>query len=487
MSGAISLFFINFLKKYLPYIAIFLLAVYMPADTDLGWHLKYGEYFFKTGQILRENIFSAEMPGYYWPNISWLTDLVTYSIFSRGGFLGLTIAGGFTTVLIFFVIDRALNLSFWQKAFVFPAIFYLMEPLIRVSFRGQLISVLLTSCLIFILSRSQSGKKKIIYLTIPLFLLWGNLHGGFLSGLAILTIYFCLKLLKLAYLKNREELTANLKYIPAVLLSYSVTLINPWGLETYREVIRHFGNPYQKYIIEWLPLPAFSNLWWLLIFWGIFIIFNINIIIAKKKFNDYAEWIAIITVMYFLSFWMRRYAWAMYLISAPVTAFYFETIKPEKSKFFKIAVPSIIFFSLYFFAVFYHIPRMRLTNMNWDRFCEESIKCSAKSAEFLKENKFTGKMLTNYNWGGWLIWNYPEITPSIDGRMHLWRDNQGYSAFANYYFLEQNISDIEKSDYTLVYMSTEKPLHKKMITLVNAGKWKVAYGDKYAGVFVKIK
>ena len=486
MAGASSSFFSNFLKKYFPYIVIFLLALYMPVDTDLGWHIRYGEYFFKTGQILRENIFSLAMAGYRWTNSSWLTDIITYSIFSRWGFLGLAIAGGLLTVLTFYLIDRALKLSFWQKAFIFPLIFYLMEPLIKVSFRGQLISQVFTACLIYIISKFQSGNKKIIYLAIPLFLIWGNLHGGFLLGLALLSMYYFLKQIKLICMKRKAELSHNLRYLPAVVFSWTVALINPWGFEVYREVIRHFGNPYQKYIIEWLPLPAFSNYWWLLIFWGIFIIFNINIIISKRRTSDYFEWMVMLAVMYFLSHWMRRYAWTMYLISVPVTCVYFEEINPQRTNFAKKAVPLIIFFSLYLYSVFYQIPRLRPTAMNWDRFCEEAVKCSAKSAEFLKENKFPGKFLSNYNWGGWLIWNYPEIVPSIDGRMHLWRNKDGYSAFAEYYFLEQNVNDIDKSDYDVVYMSTGKPMHQRLIELVNEGRWKVVYGDKYAGIFVRV-
>ena len=103
MYGSMLSILVNFLKRYFPFLIIFLLALYMPADTDLGWHLKYGEYFVKTGSILKENIYSLEMQGYKWTNISWLTDIATYSVYSRAGFLGLAIAGGAVTALIFYL------------------------------------------------------------------------------------------------------------------------------------------------------------------------------------------------------------------------------------------------------------------------------------------------------------------------------------------------------------------------------------------------
>src|SRR3989338_9279747 len=112
MTGAISIITKNFLYRYFPYLVIFLMSLFMPADTDLGWHLKYGEYFSKTGKVLKKNILSVEMSGYQWPNISWLTDFLTYQIYHQAGFLGLSIAGAVVIVFIFFFVDRALKISF---------------------------------------------------------------------------------------------------------------------------------------------------------------------------------------------------------------------------------------------------------------------------------------------------------------------------------------------------------------------------------------
>src|SRR3990167_10463138 len=106
MLGTVSTIFSNFFYSYLPYLVIFLMSLFMPADTDLGWHLKYGEYFSKTGKVLKKNILSVEMSGYQWPNISWLTDFLTYQIYHQAGFLGLSIAGAVSVVLIFYFVDR---------------------------------------------------------------------------------------------------------------------------------------------------------------------------------------------------------------------------------------------------------------------------------------------------------------------------------------------------------------------------------------------
>ena len=90
-----------------------------------------------------------------------------------------------------------------------------------------------------------------------------------------------------------------------------------------------------------------------------------------------------------------------------------------------------------------------------------------------------------YNWGGWLIWNFPEIKPTIDGRMHLWKDENGYSGFDEFFAIEQNFIDVDRTKYDAVFISPEKHVYKRLIGLANEGKWKLVYSDNYSGVFVR--
>lgn len=112
-------------------------------------------------------------------------------------------------------------------------------------------------------------------------------------------------------------------------------------------------------------------------------------------------------------------------------------------------------------------------------------RCSPDSAQALKKYTPDSKILTFYNWGGWLIWNYPEIKPSVDGRMHLWQDSTGYSAFKDYYLLEQDLADVDKTNYDVVYMPPTKPIFKQMMRLVQQDKWVISYSDEYASIFVR--
>src|SRR3989344_4799511 len=178
------------LLNFLPYLFIFIASLYRPYDADLGWHLKYGEYFFKTGQILKENTFSSEMPDFIWPNAAWLTDIISFFTFNLGGFLGLTLLGALVVTLTFYFFSKAFNLDNWQKAIIFPLLIILEDPVNQISFRGQTISVMMLGLLCWVLaSYERSKRRKTLFWLLPLFLFWSNLHGQFILGFGVLLLW----------------------------------------------------------------------------------------------------------------------------------------------------------------------------------------------------------------------------------------------------------------------------------------------------------
>ncbi|MBI3379761.1 hypothetical protein HY029_03345 [Candidatus Gottesmanbacteria bacterium] len=476
--------------RFFPLVIVFTYSLYVPYDSDMGWHIKYGEYFFQHHAVLRENIFSTMMAGFHWINSSWATDLLTYLVFHNFSFLGISILGALVMTFTFYFFSKAAHLTFWEKTILFPILLYLESPFIEVSFRGQQLTLLAFAMLYYILSRYIAGKKKYAWCFLPLFLLWSNFHGQFILGLGILFLMLVFYILQKYYLTSigdeRKKVLGEGKYLSLIFFSsLTSTLINPFGLHIYIESLRHFGNPLQQFIIEWLPFDRFSALWWNLMFWEALVILSLGIFILRKNFFKNIHYIIPVILLLILSIQVRRYTWVLLLISIPVVRVFISSIKPKLSEISAtICVLVLVFF--YGYIIFAKAPTENVTAVDWNRYCD-FIGCSPQAAEFLKNYKYTGKLMTFYNWGGWLIANYPEIKPSIDGRMHLWRDSSGYSAFIDYYPFEQNRKDIDQSDYNVVFMTTAKPIHRRLMELVKMGKWKIVYSDTRASIFVRIK
>lgn len=472
--------------RLFPFIIAFTGSLYNPGDSDLGWHLKYGQYFFQHHQVLKENIYSTMMEGYKWVNSSWATDLVTYQTFRHFGFYGLSVLAALVIAFTFYFFSKAAKLTFWEQAFIIPLVQNMEEPLFQVSFRGHLLSLLFLGILTYLLAEFNRGEVRKIFFAIPIFIFWSNLHGEFILGLGVFASFIFFYTLKL-YLNGKKlpELIKNIRLpLMAGTGAFLAAIINPFTTGVYTETIRHFGNPLQKYVVEWLPLDTFSDAWWKLAGWGLVIFISLIILKQKKQILENLPLIGVTLVLYALSFWMRRYVWAMYLFSVPAVAIFFRSIKPKSAKYAYV-LSSLILIFLYFYNTLAVIPKRGVGGMNWERFCTWYSFCSPKSAQFIIDNKLTDNLLTFYNWGGWLIWNYPQIKPSIDGRMHLWRDEKGYSAFADYYAYEQDWKNINESNYRVVYINLAKPLYKQMVRHVEDKSWKLVYKDDFAAVFTK--
>ncbi len=481
------------LSALLPFIllfGVFIGSLFYPTDPDLGWHLKYGESFFENGKVLKENTFSRLMPDYRWNNSSWGTDLISYQTFNNFGFLGLSVLGALVVTLTFFFIGIAAKLDIFEKSLIFPLLLYLTLPVNQVSFRGQLLSLLLIAVMYWALSKYQELKdKKLILFIIPLFTLWSNLHGEFVLGLALFGLWVAIYLLKEYYFNYRKKLkTLFIKekfLITALLLSCISVLISPFGLGVYVETFGHIEDPLQASIVEFLPPDSFSFVWWHQLLAGMALTLGIALYGTGRRTFDLAPFYLPSFILFIFTFWIRRYAWPFYYSAVFLLKPLISFIKPETQKYQLIA--SSVFISLFLLvSVWSKYPFTDFKNMNWDTYCIKSISCTPGAANVVLKNKLNNeKLLTIYDYGGWLIWNYKEIKPTIDGRMHLWRNEKGYSAFEYYYPIEQNLEDIDKSRYNAVLTSNKKPIYNRLVELRREGKWEAIHVDKYGAVFIR--
>lgn len=468
----------------LPYIFVFVASLYHPRDPDLGWHLRYGEYFFQTGHILRANTLSALMQDFLWVNSSWMTDLISFGAYQWAGFLGLATLSALVVTMTAFFFARWAKLTWWDEVLLFPPLVFFIEPVISVSFRGQLISLLFLGILFFLLRLYKEGKQVALFFTIPLFALWGNLHGQFFMGLVLFATWIGTHIvLDLWYVRSRQNVAKYTFLIAVLVACFIASLINPFGIGIYKEALIHIRNPDLKFVAEYLPIDERSNIWQNhVLLTGILILGTVYLAFSQSWKRSIPEMV-ILTLLYGLSFLVRRYAWPFYLFSLYLLAPIASQLSPPLPRVRHIA-GSIIGFTILGFILLLKTPFSQFSSMSWDSYCVLA-NCSAPAARALLSAYKGERLLTTYDFGGWLIWNYRDIKPTIDGRMHLWRDKNGYSGFDYYYPFEQNIKDIDGTQYEMAFVSVKKPIYNRLEQLVNDGLWVRLYKDEIAALFRK--
>jgi hypothetical protein len=473
---------------FLPYIFVFVASLYLPSDPDLGWHLKYGEYFFEHGQILRENIYSTMMAGYNWPNGSWGTDIITYAIYNAGGFLALTLAGAAIVTATFFFFSKAAKLTLLEEALFFPLLVYLQGPLNSYSFRGQLVSMLLLGVLFFILSKYKASSK-ILWSVPVLFFFWVNLQTESFLGLAVFVLWAILVMGK-SYLKEKKFFTKENRLLLKVLIaSYLVTFLNPFGWGIHQAALAHIGDPALKKIVEYIPFDKFTQRWWnqvgaliILLVAGIFLFY-------KKKLREYFPVLMLPLVLLLLSFDIRRYAWPAFYVALPFLHVLWQIIEKYVRKYAFYGAYIIVLISIGW-VIYQKMPFNQFAQMTWRYYCEiNRLLCSPDSAQFLIDNKLTKNVFSIYDWGGYLIWNYPEIKPTIDGRMHMWKAKNGYRPYDEYDAYMHATKKIDESPYDVVYFRMDETvaLYTELKELSRKNKWRLIYNDGWAGIAIRVK
>jgi hypothetical protein len=95
----------------------------------------------------------------------------------------------------------------------------------------------------------RAGKKWPLFILPPLFLVWSNVHGGFVAGLGTIGIYSAFALFTRKHFKF---------FLLTAILCGAATLVNIYGLKFWAYLVPALLNK-RPGIAEWLPLPAFGN------------------------------------------------------------------------------------------------------------------------------------------------------------------------------------------------------------------------------------
>ncbi len=471
----------------LPYALVFLAGFRFPIDSDIGWHLKHGEYFLLKGRILDINTLSSDMAGFQYINHSWLFDNFTYIIFKFWGFIGLSIASSIFFVLIFYFISKISKISLWQKLILFPLFIFLELENLKFSYSAQNLSVLFTLILFYLLGELGKGKPKIILpLIFGLLALWTNIHGQFASGLALITVFIFTYFVQKFFKKEPFERKKDLSTILVLPLAFLATLINPYGIRIYELVFKHLFNPVlSSYIFEWQSPLHFG---YLKIVLAVLIIISLCsvFVLAYKKILLRNLFIIFAAILFIIpSFSANRYLWVAIAMSAPLMAIALKEFKPNETIAQRVGLS--IALVLYFFLGFVNFPYKSFIYPTWKTYCVFQ-QCSDEAAKAIVKDNLNNNLFTVYELGGWLIWNYPQIKPYSDGRMTVWEENRNGTT---YKATERSINiayakiKIEDTDFKNVFIIKSLPIYDEMEDLTNQGKWSKVFEDLNTAVYTK--
>ena len=222
-------------------------------DPDFWWHLRTGQLILDHHALIQTDPYTYTASSHHWTMHEWLTEVLFAGLNHLGGLAMVVVVLSITTwVGLLFVLLRAL---LRKPGYVAAAAGLLLATIAGYPVwgpRAQMITFALTCLLLFVVDRHLERGGRAIWLLVPLFLVWSNLHSGFIIGAAFLGIITAVEV-GLALVGRSQVDPARLRTLVYVLIGcLAVVVINPNGPHIYLYPFETQGSAAQQsLILEW--------------------------------------------------------------------------------------------------------------------------------------------------------------------------------------------------------------------------------------------
>jgi hypothetical protein len=398
-------------------------------DPDFGWHLQSGRDILAHG-IPAHDIFTYTAAGFPWINHEWLSDVIIVGAYSIGGFAGVS----------------AMFAAIWTGALAVASR----------SGRWPVLAVGVAAILDTITARPNAWtalffalvllavSKKVYWLLVPLFALWANLHGGFVIGLLVLLG---------AAVRDR-------KYRWVFAACVLATFVNPYGPRLYVEIWRTLSDmALRTNVVEWRPMTVG-------LLSGLFIV--IYLVIGSVSGWRQRKFILPSLMLVTALASMRQFPLFVVATLALVSVGY-----SRLSDFLKVRSGWNSFVAPVLALAVVAVPVGQIISH------PDNQSPVAQVAQ-LRDQPCRGNLFNDYDFGGYLIWQLPQIKIYIDGRMPSWK-YAGENYLANWILdltdAQARSRDFARYDVGCVLI---RPKHAEIVRDLKADGWIVTSADAQA-------
>ena len=247
------------------------------ADPDIGWHIRTGELILATHSLPRTDPFSSTMEGQPWFAWEWLYDILLGILHRAGGLNGVVWLCALLVAAIFaLLLSQLLQRGTGLLLAIVLMLLALAASTIHLYARPHIVSWLFSLLWFVVLERweswerSERCKQRSLPRWIPWFfpasmLLWVNLHGGWLFGIALLGIYALAAFVESVRAQKTDAFAAiraghrARAMAVAWLTSVMATLVNPFGWRLHAHIYRYLSDRYLMNRIDEFRSPDFHG------------------------------------------------------------------------------------------------------------------------------------------------------------------------------------------------------------------------------------
>ena len=465
------------------FLALCAMATRAVVDTDLYWHLAAGRYIVETRSVPTVDPFSSTMLGRPWVDIYWLAQVGWYLLYQAFGPAGLSLLVTALVMVSLLLVWKQLSGPVFLRALILILVAVVSGPVWTA--RPHLMTYLLTAAtayLVYLYKWKQTDRLWVIPLV---FVLWVNVHGGYISGFMLLGAVLAGEIANRALGFSGPEVLSLKRWrklLIITLISGAALLINPYTFDALLLPFKTVNiGVLQDFIQEWAS-PNFHELYQQPLVW---MLLATLVVIGWSGRRLDASDAAVLVVFAYISFLARRNVGLFALVCAPVLSRHATALIGQ-----------------------YRWGQRRLSNgspiLNWIIVVVIGLAALLKmwvplaptlqqqaeakilpvdAANWIAQQQPVGPMFNSYNWGGYLLWRlWPQYPVYTDGRTDLY-DNA---------FLQEYLTVLTGSADTptlfdergikLVVVEQESRLAAQ---LLESDDWQEVYRDDVAAILTR--
>jgi hypothetical protein len=460
------------------FFGLFAMTARDATDPDLWWHLASGQFIVEHRGVPHTDPFSYTRAGQPWIAHEWLTDILLYELHHAAGWAGLIAVFAFVLCGTFFLLYLRCGANAYVGGIAALCAAFATRPVWGV--RPQVISLLFTSLWLLILERSEH-KSELLWWTIPLTLLWVNLHAGFALGLALLALFLIGE-----WIEGRVAATHNKRRLQFMALIFVLDLLvvplNPNGFRLFLYPLQTLDSKaMQSYIAEWAS-PNFHRpeyAIFLLIVLAGFALWGWSAF--RVRLRD----LTLLAVSLFAGLRSIRLMPLFVLIAVPLIsrqiAMFLHRrprIQRPRAQFPRLARFGLNTLVVLAMAILAAIQTLRVIRRQPE---VEARYFPRHAVAFLRRFPPPGPIFNDYDWGGYLVWKLNSSLPVfVDGRADVYGEGLLHQFGDTYQFKDDWRATLQRWNVTTVLVPVNSPL---AVGLRHAPGWNVSYVDDQAIVF----
>ncbi len=486
-------------------------------DVDFWWHIATGREIISSGALSQTDLFSYttileenKNPFPDWETFVlkqyWLGQIILFSVFDYFGSEGIVIFRSLMLILtagtVFLMLKR------WSISLPasFICIFVVLDALLAYTGeRPVLITIFFAALTFFLLEDYSQNRKKRILLLVPVMLLWSNIHGGYIIGIIIISLFTAGEIAD-SYLKKAVYKKGEIYLLAGVsLISVLTTFVNPNG---WQAILISFNIPFKYKAIHtniteyFSPFYLYRNkihppdyLYLLLV-----ILSTAIIILRNRKMRiSHLMILAAFCLMSLSALRMVVYfILAGSLIIARETDLWAKGIAGRHMPELRAkGLSALLIVGCFVSAILYFSNKTPLSGFR----IADSVTAPVKAADFIEKNRISGNMFNDYSYGGYLAWRlYPGHKTFIDSRTLNINVRKEYEWIVGAQEMDSRTEDgaptkkqlwellLRHYNINIIILKVTDPfyqIHPLIFKLIEGQGWRPVYSDHESVIFLR--